>query len=108
MEYELYSCMGHIGGKPGLALLAFWKGVTEQKQAGIGEYVSCDDYRNQRHYLAQELCSFLRAFVGPRKAKQNPMKSMLRVSETINYSSTEVRRPLKAKKNTMCKVAQGG
>lgn len=37
------------------------------------------------------------------------MKSMLRVSETINYSSTEVRGPLKAKKkNTMCKVAQGG
>lgn len=42
----------------------------------------------------------------PCKAKQKPMKGMLRVNEIINYSSTEVRRPLKAKKkNAVCEVA---
>lgn len=35
------------------------------------------------------------------------MKSMLRVSETINYSSTEVRGPLKAKKKKKYNVQSG-
>ena len=37
-----------------------------------------------------------------RKAKHNPVRSMLRVNETMNYSSTEVRRPLKAENKIQC------
>lgn len=42
--------------------------LTLQKWAGISECTLCDAGRKRPQYLVQELCSFLRAFVGPCKA----------------------------------------